>query len=140
MKRISYILICAFLFALLDWKVVHYTRLANRDLLDWMHEHEKQYAVVTRTAEFIICTPALALKPVFYYAAMSAEASQEEQDAVLHSLKPTLAGFYHLPVRGQSWTFVSWFWWFAYWLPLSVIWWLVIQRIYDRTRTRSNNI
>jgi hypothetical protein len=129
MKISAYVIICSFLFALLDWKVVQYTRVANRDWLDWMHDHERQYAAVTRTAEFVLCAPALALKPIFYYAAMSSEASQEEQDAVLHSPKPTAAGFYHLPVRGQAWTFVSWFWWFAYWTPISLLWWIGARRV-----------
>jgi hypothetical protein len=122
-KLFTYVLICAFAFSYLDWKVVHYTRLANREWLEWMHAHERQYAFVTRSVEFVLCAPALALKPLFYMAAVSSEASQEEQDAVLHADKPTWRGFYHLPVRGQSWTYVSWVWWFLYWLPISLLWW-----------------
>jgi hypothetical protein len=129
MRLIRYILVCGFLFALLDWKVVHYTRLANREWLEWMHAHEKQYAALTWTAEMILCAPAVALKPLFYTAALSSEASQEEQDAVLHAPKPTPAGFHHLPVRGQSWTFVSWIWWLLYWLPISLLWWLIARKV-----------
>lgn len=126
----TYVLICSFLFSFLDWKVIHYTRIANREWLEWMHAHERQYAAVTRTAEFILCAPALSLKPIFYAAIVSSEASQEEQDAILHAPKPDLKGFYHLPVRGQSWTFVSWFWWFSYWIPVSLIWWLFARRFF----------
>ncbi len=131
MKKLpAYIILCAYLFALLDWQVIHYTRIANRDWLDWMHAHEKQYALVTRSVEFVLCAPALALKPIFYNAILSTQASQEEQDAIQHAPRPTLVGFYHLPVRGQSWTFVLWVWWFAYWLPLSLVWWLFARRYF----------
>jgi hypothetical protein len=129
MKLLIYITVCAFLFALLDWKVVHYTRIANRDWLEWMHAHERQYAAVTRTVEFILCAPALALKPLFYIAAVSSEASQEEQDSILHAPKPTWRGFYHLPRRGESWTFVPWIWWALYWLPVSVGWYWIVVRV-----------
>jgi hypothetical protein len=130
MKLIRYILVCGFLFALLDWKVVHYTRIANRDWLDWMHAHEREYATITRTAEYILCAPALALKPIFYTSALAVEASQEEQEAVTHAPKPTWTGFYQLPVRGESWTYVSWFWWFMYWAPISLIWLAIRRRIF----------
>jgi hypothetical protein len=133
MRLLIYILVCAFLFAVLDWKVVHYTRLANRDWLDWMHAHERQYALITRSVELVVCAPALALKPLFYVAALSSEASQEEQESVLHAPKPDLSGFYHLPVRGQSWTFVSWVWWALYWTPISLIWWRFARQIVVRT-------
>jgi hypothetical protein len=128
MKMIRYVTICAFLFAYLDWRVVHYTRIADRAWLEWMHAHEQQYALVTRTVEFVLCAPALALKPIFYHAALSAEASQEEQESILHADKPNAKGFYHLPVRGQSWTFAGWVWWFLYWTPISWMWWLVVKR------------
>ena len=134
MKLLRYILVCGFLFALLDWKVVQYTRIANRDWLEWMHAHEVEYANVTRSVEFAFCAPALALKPIFYNAAMSSEASQQEQDAVTHAPKPTLSGFYHLPVRGQDWTFVSWFWWFSYWIPISLIWLWIVNKFQIRSR------
>lgn len=129
-KLIIYVLLCAFLFAFLDWKVVHMTRLARPEWKEWMHAHEKQYALVTRSVELALCPPAVALKPLFYAAAVSVEASQEEQNAILHAPKPDLKGFYHLPVRGQSWTFVSWAWWFAYWVPVSVVWWLYARRFF----------
>lgn len=130
MKLVYYVLICAFLFALLDWKVVQYTRIANRDWLDWMHRQERAYALVTRSVEVLLCPPAVALKPLFYAAALSVEASQEQQESILHAPKPDWKGFYHLPVRGQAWTFVSWFWWFLYWLPVSLIWWFFAQRFF----------
>ena len=57
-----YVVIMAYLFARLDWAVVHYTRTVNRGWLDRMHAHEKAYALVTRTAGLILCTPAMALK------------------------------------------------------------------------------
>lgn len=128
MKLGIYILVCAYLFALLDWKVIHYTRVADREWLDWMHAHETTYAAVTRTAEVLLCTPGYALKPLFAHAMMRVEASKEEQEAVTHAPYPTWAGFHHLPVRGESWTFVPWLYWFLYWLAPSVVWLLIVRR------------
>lgn len=128
MKILLYVLLASFLFSLLDWKVIQFTRLNNREWLDWMHAHEQQYAAVTRTAETILCTPAMALKPIFYYAIMRAETNKEQRDAITHAPPPTWAGFYHLPVRGQPWKFVSWFAWFGYWLAPSFVWgWIAYE-------------
>lgn len=128
MKRLFvYIVLCAWLFSFLDWKVVQYTRLQNRDWLDWMHAHEKTYATVTHWTEIALCAPAIALKPIFYDVLMSVEAAKEEQDSVTHAPRPDWHGFYQLVDRRYSWTFVSWFAWFAYWLPLSLIWLIFVR-------------
>jgi hypothetical protein len=123
MKKLAvYILLCGWLFALLDWKVIQYTRLKNREWLDWIHAHEKTYALVTRTVEHVICTPAMALKPIFHDVLMSVEAAKEEQESITHATRPSWKGFYHLTDRRYSWTFVSWLHWLLYWLPLSILW------------------
>jgi hypothetical protein len=127
MKYLLYVIIAGFLFSYLDWQVIHLTRLSRPEWKEWMHAHERQYAAITGTLEFVLCAPALALKPVFYNAILSSKASQEEQDAITHAPKPDWRGFYHLPVRGQSWTFVSWLSWFLYWTPISLIWWRIIN-------------
>ena len=128
MKLFLYVLILSFLFGVLDWQSVHLTRWAYPDWLEWMHGHEKQYALITRPIEFVLCTPCMALKPIFYDAAMNVGASQEEQDAVTHAPRLDWNGFYHLVDRRTSWTFVPWFWWFVYWLPPSLLWWRVARR------------
>lgn len=133
MKTFVYILVCAWLFAALDWKSVEYTRLQNREWLEWMHQNEKTYAVITRTAQVVLCTPAMALKPIFYDAMMSVEAAKEEQEWITHAPRPSKDGFYHLTDRRYSWTFVSWFSWFAYWLPPSLAW-LFVVRSFGRKR------
>lgn len=119
---LPYILLMSFLFALLDWKVIEVTRFQHPEWKEWMHSHETVYSNVIYSLEYVLCAPAMALKPIFYYAAVSTQASQEQQEAILHAPKPDWTGFYHLPVRGQSWTFVSWLDWFVYWLPQSIIW------------------
>ncbi len=131
MKRILLIFIASFLFGYLDWQSVHQTRWVRPEWKDWMHTHEKQYALISRPVEFVLCTPCMALKPIFYNAAMSAEASQEEQDAITHAPKMDGRGFYHLVDRQTSWTFVSWVWWFIYWLPPSLVWWMLTKRFLE---------
>lgn len=129
MKLVLYIVICAWLFAFLDWQSIHLTRWQSRELLDWAHAHEQQYATVTRAAELIICTPAMSLKPIFQDIMMQVEASREEQEAITHAPTANTQGFYHLPKRGESWTFVSWASWFTYWIPPSILWWMITKRI-----------
>jgi hypothetical protein len=129
MRMSVYIVVMSFIFALLDWSVISTTRLQNREWLDWMHSHEKQYQVVTQVIEYTLCTPALALKPIFYHSIVSSVASQEQQASILHVPKPDLKGFYHLLVRGESWTFVSWTAWFIYWLPQAILWLLAVEKI-----------
>lgn len=121
-----YILVMTFLFALLDWETVHLTRWVHREWMDWMHQHEKAYALITGPLEFVLCSPCVALKPVFYDALMRVGASQEEQEALTHAPPASLAGFYHLPERGYSWTFVPWSAWFLYWLVPSAVWLMVV--------------
>lgn len=133
-QLIAYVIIMGYLFALLDWKIIAFTRLENRDWLEWMHAHEREYATITGVTELIVCAPALALKPIFTESMKRVEVSQEEQSAISHqpSGEPSisLSGFYHLPKRGESWTFVPWLAWLAYWLPPSLIWLGLARRFF----------
>lgn len=126
---IIYILVCAFLFSWLDWKVIHITRWTNREWLEWMHAHERTYALITGPVETILCAPALALKPIFSHALMRVEASKEEQEAITHAPYPDWKGFYHSVERGK-WTFVPWWAWFLNWIPRSLIWYFVMEKLW----------
>lgn len=129
MKKIFvYILIFSWLFAFIDWKVIHVTRWTRPEYKDAMHNAERTYALVTRTAETILCAPCMALKPVFLETMKRVEASQEEQDAITHAPAMNAQGFYQLPERGMSWTFVPWGLWLIYWSAPSVLWFVVIKR------------
>lgn len=140
MKRLAvYVFMMAWLFSLLDWKVIQFTRLRDRSWLDWMHAHEKVYSLVTTIPEYLLCTPAMALKPVFYDVFMSVEAAKEEQDAVTHAPRPNWRGFYHLTDRRYSWTYVGWLSWFLYWLPLSLIWWRFARRYFNVTNCHNHS-
>lgn len=130
MKLALYILIGAYLLALVNWKTVHLTRWERPELKDWMHAHEQQYALVSNVFRYGICPPCAALEPIFYHAILAVEAGKEEQEAVLHAPLPDLYGFYHLADRNTSWTFVSWAAWFLYWLPLSAIWFVLMRRVW----------
>lgn len=129
MKRLFlYILICSYLFALLDWQTVHITRWTNREWLEWMHAHEKHYVMIVRPIEYILCTPAMAFKPIFFEGFKRAKASQEEQDAITHHPPMDIRGFYQLHSRSTSWTFTPWWAWFLYWTIPSYLWWKFISR------------
>ena len=129
MKILRYILLITYLLAGLDWQVVHLTRWTHPEYKDWMHAHEIQYAFITRTIGAIACTPCMALKPIAYQMFMDVQASQAEQDNILHAPKPTVYGFYQLIKRGEPWTFTPWVAWFLYWIPFTLLW---KRFIYDR--------
>lgn len=131
-KLLMYVVVCGWLFALLDWKVIELTRFYLPELKNWMHSNEHIYALVTRTIEMILCTPAVALKPVFQEVLMAVEAAKEQQDAIIHAPRMNWQGFYQLTDRNYSWTFVPWIAWIVYWIPPSLIWWLVVQKILRR--------
>lgn len=131
MKLLLWIFLVAYLLARLDWAVVHYTRTVNPALLAWMHAHERQYALMTGWGGYFLGGPAMALKPVFYDALISVEASQREKDAIIHAPRLNGRGFYHLPVRGEGWTFTSWREWVVYWLVPSLAWWLGARRFFQ---------
>lgn len=128
-KVLIYILFMSWLFAGLDWKVIHLTRWSRREWLNWMHAHETTYVWITRPLETVLCTPCMALKPIWLEAFKRAEASREEQASVTHSPSPTVRGFYHLPVRGESWTFVPWTAWILVWLPPSMVWFIFSRKV-----------
>lgn len=130
-KLFGYILITSWLLSSLDWQTVHQTRWVNRDRLEWMHAHERTYAVVSHVAGLILCTPCLALKPLFYTAIERVEASQEEQDSIQHAPLPDRHGFYILHDRRTSWTFVAWTDWFFYWLVPSMVWLLAVRKVFS---------
>lgn len=129
-----YIVLLSWLFGFMDWQTVHLTRWVDRSWLDWMHAHETQYAAITRPLETILCTPCMAFKPLTHYWSMKVQASQEEQDAIIHAPEPDARGFYHLPKRGESWTFVPWASWFGYWFAPSLLWFYLLHKLVGRMR------
>ena len=130
-KLVAYILIGAWALAMVNWKVIQYTRLTHPELTEWMHAREPGYAAVENVFRYVICPPCGALEPVFYSAIKQVEGSAEQQAAITHAAEPDWRGFYHLARRGDSWTFVPWGAWFLYWFPVVCIWWygvLAVQR------------
>ena len=119
---ILYILITSYLFGMLDWTVVHLTRWQHREWLDWMHAHEKQYSLIVRPIQYVLCTPAMAFKPIFFEMGKQVQASKQEQDAITHAPSMSWKGFYQLHSRDTSWTFTPWWSWFLYWTLPSLIW------------------
>lgn len=132
MKFVLFVLLCAVLFSALDVGVVYYTRFVNRGLLDWMHNHERQYLYLTVPAELLICTPALALKPIVGHWLMVWITTQQQQESITHAPPPSLAGFYTVQDRADGYFFVPWSIWGLWWFLWSLAWyfWIVKGFIY----------
>lgn len=121
---VLYILFMAWLFAMIDWQVIYLTRFKHPEWKDWMHTHEKQYALVKGTIELILSAPSVPLKPIFSHAIMEASTSQSQRVAITHSPPPNLSGFYRPAVRGEPYVFVHWWAWFLRWTGPSLFWWV----------------
>jgi hypothetical protein len=128
MKLLLYILFMAWLFAMIDWQVIYLTRFKHPEWKDWMHAHEKQYALVKGTLEYIMSAPSVPLKPIFAHAIMEASTSQSQRDAIKHAPYPSWSGFYRPVVRGEPYVFVHWWAWFLKWFGWGVVWlWGVVR-------------
>jgi hypothetical protein len=132
MRTLLYILLASIVFSLIDWETVHLTRWVFPSTTAWMHAHEGQYALIQEVSEFLLCAPAIPLKPLFY-ALWMRTASQPEQQAITHAPAMNWRGFYRLTVRGGPWQFVSWGAWFLPWIVPSLLWMLVINLRRRRT-------
>jgi len=128
-NTIIYIVFMAWLFAMLDWQVIYITRFQHPEWKEWMHAHEKQYALVTGPLEYLISMPSVPLKPIFAHAIKIASTSDEQRKAITHSPDPTWKGFYRPVIRGQPYVFVPWFAWFLKWLGPSLMWLMVVRRL-----------
>lgn len=130
MRLVVFVLLCAILFSALDFGVVYYTRFANRDLLDWMHEHEKGYALITRSVEALICTPALALKPIVNHWLNEWILTEDQQNSITHAPPPSLAGFWLMRDRAEGYYFMPWRLWGFWWLLWSLAWYFLVARAF----------
>lgn len=127
---VVWVFVFSWLFAGLDWQVVHLTRWTHPEYKEWMHTHETEYKFITNPIEWALCLPCMAVKPVMVEAFKRVSASQPEQDAITHAPTPDLRGFYHLPERGMKWTFVPWTAWFLYWTPPTLVWLWIVKGLF----------
>lgn len=123
-----YILIMSWVFSMIDWQVIYLTRFSHPEWKDWMHTHEKQYAAIKGTAELILSTPSIPLKPIFAHAIKMSSTSYEQRKAITHAPDPTWKGFYRPVVRGEPYVYISWLSWFLYWLGPVFFWFWLVQR------------
>lgn len=129
MKLASYILVCAFVFAWIDWRVIYLTRFTHPEWKEWMHSKEWLYSLVVRPVEYILCTPALAIKEHFYLALISLEATTDEEKAITHfdysgnPLLPDGANFWRIVrTREDGWKKISFAAHYLLWIPKCLIW------------------
>ena len=126
----------AFLFSLLDWKIIKLTRFEHPEWKDWMHTHEKTYASIKRPLEIILCTPCLMVKPLFDEALKKIDTTEAEEEAITHAPPMSWYGFYRPVKRGEPYKFTSWVFWFVYWLAPSLLWYQAVKflwRVYVST-------
>ena len=122
MKLLRFIFISGFLFSLLDVLVIKATRFDFPTLMPYMHQAEPYYQAIILPIELFYCAPAVMIKPVMTSVLYDVLLSKEQQQTVRHGHSISAGGFYHLPVRSDSWTFVGWPSWLLYFTPINLIW------------------
>jgi hypothetical protein len=134
-----YVVLMTWLLALLDWKPIHYA---------WWHYGEypayardwQTWTNVRMWTSRILCPPCAPLAENYYYVLMEVEAGTDEQRDVLQAeysgnpVAPHGYKFYWGQGDGQAWRPVSMLSLYLYWLPSSVIWWLVVGDLFRMKR------
>lgn len=131
------------LFARLDWNPIHHSYLKYNDWphssvgLWWQRWQDFRYVV-----SHVVCPPCAALAEHYYFVFFEIEGSLAERDDLL--LKHIPSGYEYEGVlsqngfwwgqggedNGNQWKRVSLVAWYLYWLPYTVIWWLVVGDLF----------
>lgn len=143
MKRwLFYIILMTWVFAMMDWKPVHYAWWHNGKYPAYA-QNWQAWSQIRYMATLILCPPCGALAENFYYVLMEIEAGETEQNGVLP------VGWTHNPINphgdwmfrwGQGenrpWREVSMLSFYLYWLPPSMVWWVAVNVILRRKNVR----
>lgn len=127
------------IFARMDWNPIHqsyvqYGKFPNEDVYRWWQSWSETKDIVGK----VVCPPCKMLAEPYYFVFFEIEASTYEQQDLLTKHAPYdgifAKGFYW----GQGgednsnpWRYVSWTAWFLYWLPYTIIWWLVVGDLFS---------
>lgn len=139
-RLLVYIILCTWLLANMDWKPIHYAWWHYGQWPSWAAGSWVNWNRIRFVTAILLCPPCGALAENYYYVLMEIEAGTEEQAGVLP------VGWKHNPVNphgdwmlrwgqgeGRPWRRVSMLAFYLYWLPYTVIWWLVAGRFFRRT-------
>jgi hypothetical protein len=115
----------------MDWLPIHQSWWNNGRWPAWAGQDFREWSEVRRWTALLFCPPCAAFSENYYFALMIVEAGEDEQDA-LHPmpysgnpLLPDGPKFWWNQGEGRDWREVSMVGWYLYWLPPTVLWWVV---------------
>lgn len=137
-----YILLTTWVFARMDWLPIHNSYLEHGHFPHAsVHEWWGQWSFVKDVAGKVICPPCKMLAEPYYFVFFEIEAGLHEQSELLTKHAPyegILADGFWWGQGGEGnsnpWKFVSWEAWFLYWLPYTVVWWIVVGDLFRGKR------
>lgn len=139
-RLLTYIIIVTALLANMDWKPIHQAWWNQWEWPAYAGSFERWSKVRMWTAMFV-CPPCAPLAENYYYVLMEIEAGEEEQLGVLpvgHNhffLNPHGDWMYRWGQGyGRPWRRVSMLSYHLYWLPYSLVWWIVVGDLFRGKR------
>ena len=131
-RRFSvYVLLVTWLLARWDWQAIH-DRWWNYGAWPSYAENYSAYMQARQWVGVMLCPICLPFAENYYFVLMEVEAGTEEQASVLpvhysgNPLLPDGPRYWWGQGEGREWRPVSMLALYLYWLPATVIWWLVV--------------
>lgn len=130
-----YIVIVTSILARWDWQAIH-DRWWNYGQWPNYAANYSAYMQARQWAGIVLCPICLPLAENYYFVLMEIEAGTEEQNSVLpvpysgNPLFPDGARYWWGQGEGREWRPVSMLALYLYWLPTSVIWWLMVGDLF----------
>lgn len=140
-RRVTvYVILVTWLLAMMDWAPIHASWWNYGQWPAWAGSSFSQWTAVRHWAGLILCPPCAALAENYYFALFEVEAGQDEQHDLLQApysgnlILPDGPRFWWGQGPGRPWRPVSMLSWYLYWLPPSVLWWLVVGDVFKGRR------
>jgi hypothetical protein len=130
-RVLVYVILGTWLLAMMDWLPIHQSWWNNGHWPEWAGQNFREWSEVRRWTALYFCPPCAAFSENFYFALMIVEAGEDEQNAVHpmpysgNPLLPDGPKFWWSQGQGREWREVSMIGWYLYWLPPSVLWWVL---------------
>ena len=123
------IVLCTWIFALLDWIPIHAQYHNGGAWPAWALGSFEAWRPVREWTAIVLCPPCAPLAENYYFVLMEVQASEDEQAQILpvhysgNPLAPDGPRYWWGQGKGADWRPVSMLAWYLYWLPYTVLWW-----------------
>lgn len=129
------------LLASMDFQPIHYAWWHNGQWPTWAGAGFVQWSEFRKWTGLILCPPCAAFAENYYFSLMEVEAGAEEQTAILRApysgnpFAPDGPRYWWGQGEGRPWRPVSMAAFYLYWLPPSVLWWVMVGDLFAGRQT-----